>query len=191
MYIILFNVYCQTDCFLLKVYLLPPSLAVRPGSGGGLWCVADTLHRESRLGWAARTGLRPLGGAGWWSCPFLPVSGRCPFLPAARLAASRRRCALRPPGGAAGGRRAGSGAAASRRASPRPGRWGAEWPPPPPSSAGTAPPPPPPWAGSPGKGSGDAAATAGLARAGARGYPGVAEPCGWRRGGNKGRRRAR
>lgn len=65
-------VYCPTDCFLLKVYLLPPSLVVCPGSGRGLWCTADTWHRGSCPGWAARTvamsgvsapfgGLRPFG----------------------------------------------------------------------------------------------------------------------------------
>lgn len=178
-YITLFNVYCQTDRFLLKVYLLPPSLAVCPGWGRGSWCGGGRFSPGIPPG--PGSGAEAFARAVAASAGTVAAARSCPF----------RCCALRPPGGAAAGRRAGRGGGGpqtSRRASRRPGRWGAEWPPP--FSAGTAP-PPSPWAGSPGEGNGVAAAI-GLARA-----RGSAIPSGggaaWRGGvvGNKGRRRAR
>lgn len=102
-YITLFNVYCQTDRFLLKVYLLPPSLAVCPGWGRGSWCGGGRFSPGIPPG--PGSGAEAFARAVAASAGTVAAARSCPF----------RCCALRPPGGAAAGRRAGSGGGGGRR----------------------------------------------------------------------------
>lgn len=113
MYIILFDVYCRTDCFLfIKSIFVTPFLGALSWLGTGVVVRGGPFAPGIPPGQGCKDGAEAFaravavsGGGGQLPVPFLPV----PFLPAPGRRPFRR-CALRSPGGAAAGRRAGRAA---------------------------------------------------------------------------------